>query len=182
MHMYLTIERNAFNLLIIATVAVYNSQVLPSLTFCQESSWFTLAHLIQTRYRDIKSAEAQEALLHLLQMHSSCFDKAPDILEDMINVVEEEAEKGKTSPHKNHPDSVEGGHPKDCNFLPQMKLSLLSAMVHVSLDRPAKVQKMLSQFMEHCVHDENRVVRDRALFLYGYLLSEVKQKLLVAQG
>ena len=153
---------------------------MPTLILCDENHWTTLSHLMELYYRDISSPEAQEALLYFLQMHASRFEKAPEILEDMICKIDTQDGKTKTSFHRRHSktQSVEGTSEMKCNFSLQLKLSLLNAMVHVCLERPAKVQQMLSRFMEKCICDENRVIRDRALFLYGYLLSEVKQKLL----
>ncbi|RUS90380.1 hypothetical protein EGW08_001875, partial [Elysia chlorotica] len=146
-------------------------QMLPSLTFSDESHWSTVSQLVESYYKDISSSEAQQALLNLLQMYASRFDEAPAILEDVISQVHTPDSQRKTNPNRKAPSGAGLCAP------PQIKLSLLATLVHVCLERPAKLQQTLAKFMETCICHENRAVRDRSLFLYGYLLSQVKQRL-----
>ncbi|CAG5124467.1 unnamed protein product [Candidula unifasciata] len=150
-------------------------QLLPTVTFSNSQHWLTLAPCIQDNYQQIQSVSGKVALLEIIRAHGSLLRNAPEILEQMLweqeekdSDKEEHMQKRDVSSHhtqqRHHSDSQ------------KLKLTLLGAMVKMCFEHPGKLQPLLAKLMEQCIKDENRHVRDRALFLYGYLLGRVKRE------
>lgn len=152
----------------------FSFQILPTVVFSDRQHWETLAPCIQDTYRQIKSVSGKVALLEIIRAHGSLLKNVPQILEQMLREQDEKDSHEEEQLH--HRDSsshqAQERHHSDSQ---KLKLTLLGAVVRMCSEYSGELQPLLANLMEQCIKDENRNVRDRALFLYGYLLCRVKR-------
>ncbi|KAH9525368.1 hypothetical protein Btru_001189 [Bulinus truncatus] len=141
-------------------------QILAKVNFYDENNWLELAPCIQDHHQEIDTALGKIALLEIIRSQGMHLSNAPEILEQVMDNLDYDED----SPHFQASSLEKDDHHRHDQ---QVKVSLLGAMVKMCMHRPAKIQPLLSKLMEACFCDKDRNVRDRALFLYGYLQSKV---------
>nr|KAI8742716.1 AP-4 complex subunit beta-1-like [Biomphalaria glabrata] len=141
-------------------------QVLVKVKFCSQENWLIVAPSLQDHYQEIHSTLGKIALLEVIRSQGEHLPDAPCILEQIMDELDLDTKDSHFS-HSLDQDLVKQQHKQ------LIKVSLLGAMVKMCLHNASKIQPLLSRLMDICMCDKDRNVRDRALFLYGSLCSQV---------